>query len=337
MIDDLEWTANDRWHTLNTGKFIASFLPFEDMSKKPTPKKRRNSPLSEARQGSPAVKPATQGSYANQKQGPRWFLIGLFITIVIGGGTLAMIFKDARMWESSLRDIEQFTYEVVKKYPHDPLAFTQGLFVYKGKLYESTGRKGESTMRIVDIETGETDPRIYLGPDLFGEGAAVHDDKVYQLTWKEEKCLVYDLELKDRPEIIEYEGEGWGLCSDGEHLIMTDSGPDLIFVDPKDFSIQKRVTVKLGNRPLLGLNEMEYFGGKIYANKLGEDAIFEVDAETGKVVAMIDLTGLWPPSERPQGGVLNGIAYDEDNEKIYVTGKYCPHLYEIAIVPKPRR
>ncbi len=304
------------------------------MASKSKSKKKRKSSFAEARQGVVPPKPQFS-SVANQPQGTRWGLVGLFVTIVIGGGVLAMIFKDTRMRSSAMRGIEQFGYEIVNRYPHDRLAFTQGLFVHKGKLYESTGKKGESTMRIVDLETGATDPRIFLGPDRFGEGACVHNGKVYQLTWKGGECLVYDLELKDPPKIIKYKGQGWGLCSDGENLMMTDSGSNLIFVDPDDFSVLKTVTVKLRNRPIPALNEMEFVGGKVYANVLNEDVIFEIDSTTGMVTAMIDLTGLWPPAERPQGGVLNGIAYDEAKDKIYVTGKYCPTLFEIKFVNKP--
>lgn len=303
------------------------------MATKPNPKKRRKSSFSEARQGS--SEPAKSASpVAPARQQPRWFLIGLFLLIVLGGGVLAMVFKDIKMFNFALSQIERYKVKVVNEYPHDPLAFTQGLFIHEGRMYESTGRYGESTMRIVDLETGKDDPRIFLGEKRFGEGATEHKGKIYQLTWKEEECLVYDLDLKNPPEKISYEGEGWGLCSDGEYLIMTDGTSSLKFVDPEDFSVQKRVTVKLGNRPISDLNELEYVGDKIYANQLNEDVIYEILPSTGRVTATIDLTGLWPVSERPSGGVMNGIAYDKDTERIYVTGKYCPKLFEIDLIYK---
>lgn len=305
------------------------------MATKPKSKNRRKSSFSEAKQGvTQPEKPASP--VAQRQQGPRWFLIGLFVVIVFGGGALAMFFKDMKMFDLAMGKIEQCKYKVINEYPHDPLAFTQGLFIHEGQLYESTGRYGESTMRIVDLETGDVTTRIFLGEERFGEGADEHKGKIYQLTWKEEECLVYDLELKDPPEKIKYKGEGWGLCSDGEHLIMTSSTASLKFVDPEDFSVVKSVTVKLGNFPITELNELEFAKGKIYANQLNKDVIYEIDPESGKVTAVIDLKGLWPVEERPQGGVLNGIAYDAKTERIFVTGKYCPTLFEIAIVPKAR-
>ena len=303
------------------------------MATKSNSKKRRKSSFSEARQGG-AEPPKPASPVAPPKQQPRWFLIGLFLLIVFGGGVLAMVFKDIKMFNFALSQIERYKVKVINEYPHDPLAFTQGLFIHNGRMYESTGRYGESTMRIVDMETGKDDPRIFLGEKRFGEGAAEHNGKIYQLTWKEGECLVYDLDLKNPPKKIKYEGEGWGLCSDGKYLIMTDGTSSLKFVNPDDFSVQKRVTVKLGNRPISDLNELEYVGGKVYANQLYEDVIYEIDPTSGRVTATIDLKGLWPMSERPRDGVMNGIAYDRDNDKIYVTGKYCPKLFEIELILK---
>lgn len=335
---ELFWPLSKSWFTKTMQKRLlsSSTINFVSiMATNPKSKKRRNSSFAEARQG--VTQPAkTTSPMAPRQQGPRWFLIGLFVVIVFGGGALAMVFKDMKMFNYAMASIDQCKYKIVAEYPHDPLAFTQGLFFHDGRLYESTGRYGESTMRIVDLETGEVTTRIFLGEKRFGEGADEHKGKIYQLTWKEEECLVYDLDLKDPPEKIKYEGEGWGLCSDGEHLIMTDGGSRLMFVDPEDWSVKKKITVRTGNRPVSALNELEYAEGKIFANQLGEDVIFEIDPESGQVTTVIDLKGLWPLEERPQGGVLNGIAYDEENEKMYVTGKYCPKMFEIEFVPKGR-
>ena len=297
--------------------------------------KKRKSPFSDARQPEPPKKaePAPQSNFV-QDPGRRWFLIALFLTIAVGGGIIAMIVKDARLMGLAMNGVEQYTYEIVQEYPHDPLAFTQGLFFHDGKMYESTGRYGESTMRLVDLETGTPERRILLGKETFGEGCVLLDDRIYQLTWKEQKCLVYDLDLKLQT-TFDFEGEGWGLTTDGENLIMTDGTSKLIYRNPEDFSIIKKVFIKLGTRTVSRLNEMEYVGGKIYANKYESDSIYEIDPKSGKVTAIIDLTGLWPSAERPQGGVLNGIAQDPARHpNVFVTGKYCPKLFEIEFVAK---
>lgn len=295
-------------------------------------KRNKKSPFAEAKQPVANTPPAGRPS---EPTGPRWSLVILFVVIVFGGGFLAMVFKDARMWNFAMGEIEQYTYEEVRKHPHDPSAFTQGLFFHQGKFYESTGKyEGKSSMRRVNLETGEVEHQVVLGNEFFGEGATVLNDKIYQLTWKEGKCFVYDLNLK-LINTFEYEGEGWGLCTDGTHLIMSDGTTKLLYVDPDDFSIVKKVFVSLGNRSVSRLNELEYFGGKIYANQLNSDSIYEINAKTGKVTAMIDLSGLWPTKDRPNGGVLNGIAYKKNEEAIlHVTGKYCPFVYEIKFVPR---
>jgi glutamine cyclotransferase len=304
------------------------------MAAKPKPSKKRKSSFSEARSGDAvASKPSP---VAATKPATRWDLVILFVAIVIGGGIMAMVFKDMRMWGSAMSKVDQYQCKIIRTLPHDKLSFTQGLFVHQGKMYESTGKYGESTMRIVDLESGEANPRIFLGEKNFGEGACEHKGKIYQLTWKEGKCFVYDLNLK-LIKTINYEGQGWGLCSDGENLIMTNSGSSLIYVDDEDFSVIKKVPVRLGNRPVSGLNEMEFVGSKIYANKLNEDALFEIDSKTGSVTALIDLNGMWPMRDRPEGGVMNGIAYDKSKDKIYITGKYCPTLFEVEFELKDRK
>lgn len=303
------------------------------MAAKPNPRKKNRSAFSEARQGGP---PKDSAQPSDAKQGPRWFLVGLFVLIVFGGGTLAMIFKDIRSWNSAMSGVEQYTYKVKNKYPHDTDAFTQGLFFHQGKLYESTGKYKKSKMRIVDIESGKPvsqELNVSLKDHQFGEGACVHKGKIYQLTWKEGECLVYDLDL-NLLDTLNYEGEGWGLCSDGENLIMSDGTANLTYIDANDFSVIKKTKVRLGNRAVSQLNELEFFRGHIYANQLHRDMIFEIKADTGKVTAVVNLSGLWPVKERPQEGVLNGIAHNPDSKSlsVFVTGKYCPYLYEIEFV-----
>ena len=226
------------------------------------------------------------------------------------------------------------TYRVVHSYPHDPHAFTQGLVYADGHLYESTGLKGHSSLRMVDVETGRVLQELPVPGQYFAEGLAAWGSTLIQLTWQEHTAFIYDRfsfrELRTQP----YKGEGWGLASDGKELILSDGTAGLRFLDPTTFRELRRVIVKDHGVPVLQLNELEFVKGEIYANVWYSDRIARISPLNGKVLGWIDLSGLLPRAERadPQA-VLNGIAYDAAHDRLFVTGKLWPRLFEIKVVP----
>ena len=226
-----------------------------------------------------------------------------------------------------------YTYQVVNKYPHDPEAFTQGLVVSEDIFYEGTGLYGESSLRIVEPETGESIQSISLAPEYFGEGVTILADRVYQLTWREHTGFVYDLEL-NQITTWSIPGEGWGLTENGTHLVMSDGTSTLTFIDPETLTVVQTITVTSEGEPVTMLNELEYIEGHVYANIWQTDQIAIIDPETGTVASWIDLTGLQDQLDTTEGiDVLNGIAYDKETGKIYVTGKHWPNLFEIKLKP----
>jgi glutamine cyclotransferase len=228
-------------------------------------------------------------------------------------------------------------YEVINVYPHDAKAFTQGLaFDDQGQLYEGTGLYGQSTLRKVDLKTGQPDPATFFthDPGYFGEGIAVVGDSIVQLTWRNNVAFVFDRQSLKHLRNIPYRGEGWGLTYDGTSLIMSDGTFRLKFVDPKTFRTLHILRVMDGKREVTHLNELEYVEGEIYANVWHSDRIARISPKTGKVLGWIDLEGLLKPQEiGHEEAVLNGIAYDAKNKKLYVTGKNWPKLFEIRITP----
>lgn len=226
-------------------------------------------------------------------------------------------------------------YEVVNRFPHDPKAYTQGLLFTDGRLLESTGRNGTSWVREVRLETGQVVRQVDLPFQLFGEGLALHEGELFQLTWKSGRVFVYDrrtFELK-REHVLA--GEGWGIVSDGKHLIISNGTSTLIFVDPKTFKEVKRVTVTAGGRAVSSLNELEMVEGELYANIWKRNIIARIEPENGKVRGWIDLNGLIDfPAIRDTDAVLNGIAYDAKKKRLFVTGKLWPTLYEIRVLDK---
>ncbi len=261
----------------------------------------------------------------NNKRPIRWDLVALFLLISIGGTYMAIAMRPKS-------DAPRYTFEVIKKYPHDDTAFTQGLLMDDGFLWESTGRNGQSSIRKVDLETGEVLAKSDLADKYFGEGLAVFGDKFYQLTWRNNKAIVYDRDF-NRLKELEYEGEGWGLTTNGKDLIFSNGSSELRFLDPETFEVRRSIRVRRGGLRVGQLNELEFFGGKVYANCYQTDFIYEIDPETGDVTAVIDLTGLWPMRERPADGVLNGIAINSETGNMLVTGKLCPTIYEIKLLP----
>lgn len=231
-------------------------------------------------------------------------------------------------------ELPVYDYEVVASYPHDPDAFTQGLQFVDGKLYEGTGLLGLSSLRRVDLETGEVEQQIDLADQYFGEGITVIDDRIYQLTWQSNVAFLYSRDDFELLEEFSYPTEGWGLTFDGEALIMSDGSPILYRRDPESFEEVGRIEVRDGNDPVNMLNELEYIDGAVWANIWQTDKIVIVDPESGEVTAWVDLSGLLPNEVQADADVLNGIAYDEENDRILVTGKFWPTLFEIELVPR---
>lgn len=226
------------------------------------------------------------------------------------------------------------TVRVVAIYPHDPKAFSQGLVIVDGQLYESTGQYGESSLRKVDLQTGRVEQIVPIAKEYFAEGLTALNGKLYQLTWKERLAIVYDLQTLRALKSFRYDGEGWGLTTDGKELIMSDGSHRLKFLDPETFRVTRVVNVMDGRRRVDKLNELEYVEGEVLANIWYSDRIARISPKTGQVIGWINAANLWPASERPsREHVLNGIAYDQDQRRLYLTGKLWPRLYEVEIVP----
>jgi glutamine cyclotransferase len=227
-----------------------------------------------------------------------------------------------------------FGYEVIKAYPHDVSAFTQGLFIRDGVLYEGTGIKGRSSLRKVEMETGKVLEERKLPGNYFGEGIATDGKRIVQLTWRSHKGFVYDLKTFDILKEFSYPTEGWGITYDGRNFVMSDGSATLYYLDPSSLKESGRLDVYDDKGPVVRLNELEYVKGEIFANVWGEDRVARIDPATGRVTGWIDLGGLLSDSDKKRPvDVLNGIAYDEETGKFYVTGKLWPRLFEIKIVP----
>jgi glutaminyl-peptide cyclotransferase len=226
-----------------------------------------------------------------------------------------------------------FRLRVVRVYPHDPRAFTQGLLFLDGKLYESTGLYARSSIRRVDLASGQVELEAQLPAELFGEGLAQVGQRLFQLTWKNGKALVWDLARLTKDREFTYEGEGWGLCFDGRHLVMSDGSDKLTVRNPTTFAKEGELRVRLTGQPLANLNELECVGGAIFANVWQDNHIARIDANSGNVTAWIDASGLLDANESAGADVLNGIAELPSTGHLLVTGKLWPHLYEVEVVP----
>lgn len=226
----------------------------------------------------------------------------------------------------------QYDWRVVRVFPHDTNAFTQGLIFRDGYLYESTGRRGKSEVRKVRLETGEVIQRRQLEPEYFGEGLAAWNDRLIQLTLNSGIAFVYDMKDFERSRSFSVDGEGWGLTASSDHLIMSDGSAFLRFLDPATFEETHRLQVTEYGEPVSKLNELEMIEGKIFANVLSRNAIIVIDPKTGVVTGRIDLHGLVTMVQRKHSvNILNGIAHDEATGRILVTGKLWPNLFEIEI------
>lgn len=227
-----------------------------------------------------------------------------------------------------------YTYHLITSYPHDPAAFTQGLVWQDGSLYEGTGRYGQSSLRRTNLETGELQQQISLPEPYFGEGIVVWGNKIIQITWQQNTAFVYDRETFAQVGQFSYETEGWGITHDGRRLIMSDGSNTLFFRNPETFAETGQIQVMDGGAPISQLNELEYINGEVWANIWQTDHIARINPETGQVTGWLDLTGLRPPETlADSNAVLNGIAYDAENGRLFVTGKLWPVLYEIEVIP----
>ena len=228
-----------------------------------------------------------------------------------------------------------YTYRVIESYPHSTDSYTQGLLFADGVMWEGTGEYGHSRLQRIDLETGRTDVVATLPRSEFGEGIALLDGKIYQLTWENNKAYVYDAATGRQLRTFAYAGEGWGLTTDGERLYMSDGSEYLRILDPETFRVQRSVPVTFRAAPVQLLNELEWIDGKIWANVYVTDQIVIIDPASGIVEGVIDLRGLLPDEEiAPDTDVLNGIAYDAASERIFVTGKRWSKLFEIEIIPQ---
>jgi glutamine cyclotransferase len=225
-----------------------------------------------------------------------------------------------------------YTYRVVNRFPHDSSAFTQGLVVHDGVLYESTGLYGESTLRKVALETGEVLARHDVAARYFAEGLTAWQDQLIQLTWEAQVGFIYNRETFEVLRTFQYTGEGWGLTHDGTRLILSDGSEHLRFLDPETFEETGRVTVRDRGAVVSQLNELEFVRGEIFANVWQTDRIARISPETGVVIGWIDLAGLQPAAQLTSiDAVLNGIAYDAGRDRLFVTGKLWPTLFEITL------
>jgi len=230
--------------------------------------------------------------------------------------------------------VPEYGYQVVRAYPHDPLAFTQGLVYLDGVLYEGTGLNEQSSIRKVKLETGEVLQKRDLPFEYFGEGIVNWKDRLLEITWQNHTGFIYDLATFAPKGKFEYPGEGWGLTQDGKRIIMSDGSAEIRFWDPETLKETGRITVMHEGRKVVRLNELEWVKGEIYANVWETERIVRVDPKTGKVVGWIDLTGILQPRDHDPGHVLNGIAYDAKGDRLFVTGKCWPKLFEIKLVKK---
>ncbi len=230
--------------------------------------------------------------------------------------------------------VPAYTAVVVKTYPHDPGAFTEGLLYQDGFLYESTGLAGQSSIRKVELETGKVVRRRTIDPKYFGEGIVIWQDRLIELTWQDHVGFVYDLDSFRPRAAFHYAGEGWALTRDATHLIMSDGTADLRLLDPDRLTETGRIHVTCDGRPVRNINELEWVKGEIYANVWLTSLIIRIDPVTGAVVGVVDLSDLTPSSVKGMADdVLNGIAYDAAGDRLFVTGKLWPVLYQITLRP----
>jgi glutamine cyclotransferase len=255
-------------------------------------------------------------------------LTTLMTAALCSGGALPALAETA----TKEHVVAELRYEVVNTFPHDRGAFTQGLLYRDGFLYESTGLHGRSGVRKVVLETGTVIQQRSLEKEYFGEGLADWNGTLIQLTWQNRIGFVFDLDTLEPTRSFGYEGEGWGLTHDGRRLIMSDGTPALRFLDPETLRETGRVDVTYEGKPLPGLNELEMIDDAVFANVWGSQWIVRIDPDSGRVTGRMNLSGLLPAEERGRVDVLNGIAWDAEKRRLFVTGKLWPALFEIRLI-----
>jgi len=252
--------------------------------------------------------------------------------LIIGALALSTILFVLLTEEPANSKPAHYTYSIINTYPHDENAFTQGLVYENESLYEGTGLYGNSTLRRVNLETGKV-LQLYTLPSIyFGEGIAIFDDKIIQLTWNEHRGFIYDKHSFELLQEFNYSTEGWGITYDGTRFIMSDGTANLYFLDPVTFEKVGQVEVR-DTAPVTRLNELEYINGKVYANIWMEEKIAIINPQTGQVEGWIDLSGIQDLQNQDADNVLNGIAYDAKGDRLFVTGKRWPQLFEIKLIP----
>lgn len=226
-----------------------------------------------------------------------------------------------------------YDYEIVNRYPHTPGAYTQGLRYFDGLMYEGTGRRGQSLLKKYRLEDGEVLLSKRLNDRYFGEGIEIVGNRIYQLTWQSHMVFVYDLETFEQQETFYNPTEGWGLTYNGSELILSDGSSNLYFIDPENFVTIRKVEVKLDGNPVSSLNELEYIDGEVWANIWQTDFIVRIDPASGTVNSLVNLTGLAAQTVRSESeAVLNGIAWDSEQERLFVTGKLWSDIFEIRLL-----
>jgi len=252
------------------------------------------------------------------------------VAILVVGGVLVVILNLGQMpIDSSSPTL--YTYQIIKTHPHDTTAFTEGLVFNNGVLYESTGEYGYSSLRQVNLENGDVQHEVLLSNKYFGEGLTVVNDSLIQLTWQNKIGFIYDKETFSLLGNFSYSTVGWGLTFNGSDLIMSDGTSKLAFINPVTFQMVGQVSVHDGNTPVTNINELEFINGDVYANIWMQKKIAIINPQTGIVKGWIDLTGLYQSNNLED--VLNGIAYDSQTNRLLITGKDWPNLYEITIIP----
>jgi len=262
--------------------------------------------------------------------GPTW----VEIPLTEQSGTIPVARMYLCPWLELDRENPHYTYEVVKVYPHDPQAYIQGLIYRDGLLIEGTGLKGRSSLRKVDLESGEVLLQHNLEPFYFGEGVTELGGRIFQLTWKQHTGFIYEQDNFEQIGWFHYPTQGWGVTHDGQNLIMSDGSAWLSYLDPENQQVISSTAVLAGRLAVEKLNELETIQGEVWANIYLTSCIARIDPQSGRVVGWIDLSGLLTPEEMVTSEVPNGIAYDEQNDRIFVTGKLWPKLFEIKILPK---
>jgi len=241
-----------------------------------------------------------------------------------------IVIQDSLVEDNEIKS--EFSYKVISTYPHDPEAFTQGLVLDDGVLFEGTGLYGKSSIRVVDLETGNVSLIKNLPYSFFGEGITVIDDRIIQITWKSHIAFVYDKDTLELIDSFKLDSEGWGLTHNESHLILSDGSSILYFLNSTTYKVLGEVTVSNDGIPLTYINELEYIKGKVYANIWQTNYIAEIDPASGNITGWIDLEGIQSYLDYNKSiDVLNGIAYDSENDKIYVTGKLWPNLFQIEL------